>query len=106
MPFDPAFPRPFLASEVRAHVPAVSGVFGISNAGEWIYIGETANLQAALLSLLQRPNTRLPQQIPTGFVFEICDTANRPARQQCLVREYRPSGNVAGSDQRQGASQR
>lgn len=90
MPFNPPFPRSFTASTVRQCVPALSGVYGISNAGEWIYIGETDNLQATLLAHLQRPNKLLEHQ-PTGFIFEICDRANRPERHSRLVLEYRPT---------------
>jgi hypothetical protein len=90
MPFNPAFPRSFTASTVRQFVPAISGVYGISNAGAWIYIGETDNLQASLLAHLQRPNSVMEHQ-PTGFIFEICDPANRPSRHSRLVTEYRPA---------------
>ena len=107
MPFNPPFPRPFIASEVRARVPAESGVFGISNSGEWIYIGECANLQATLLAILQRPNDAFPDRIPTGFVFERCDLANRPARQRTLVCEYKPTFNQSGSlDEPDGSRER
>ena len=97
MPFSPMSPRPWIASEIRAHVPAASGVFGLSNSGEWIYIGECANLQATLLGILQRPNTVFPRRVPTGFIFEICDSGNRLARQSILVDEYKPACNLPGT---------
>jgi hypothetical protein len=93
MPFQPPFPRPFTASSVRDYAPALSGIYGISNAGEWIYIGESDNVQAALLGHLQESNTGLLNRQPTGFVFEVCDRALRTARQNRLVLEYEPTCN-------------
>ena len=93
MPFDQYVPRSFTSSSVREHAPALSGVYGISNAGEWIYIGETDNIQAALLGHLQESNTVLRKHRPTGFVFEICDRAKRNNRQDRLVLEYEPVCN-------------
>jgi hypothetical protein len=93
MPFDPPFPRTFNAGSVREHAPAVSGVYGISNAGEWIYIGESDNIQAALLLHLQQVSTALLKRQPTGFVYEVCDRSRRPDRQDRLVLEYEPTCN-------------
>lgn len=93
MPFDQFIPRPLNLVSVRACAPAISGVYGISNAREWIYIGETDNLQATLLAHLQELDTPLMKRQPTGFVFEVCDHAGRPARQDRLVLEYEPSCN-------------
>jgi len=93
MPFDPPYSRFFTAGTIREHAPARSGVYGISNAGEWIYIGETDNIQAALLTHLQESDTPILKRRPTGFVFEICDQAMRPNRQNRLVAEYEPTCN-------------
>ena len=54
---------------MREHAPPLSGSYGISNAIEWIYIGETDNLQEILLWHLQDLNTALLKRQPTGFVF-------------------------------------
>lgn len=93
MPFDHYFPRSFTSTSVLQYAPALSGVYGISNAGEWIYIGESDNIQAALLRHLQESNTVLRKRMPTGFVFEICERAKRPDRQDRLVLEYEPICN-------------
>lgn len=100
MPFDPPFPRTFTAPSVREHAPVASGVYGISNAGEWIYIGESDNIQAALLLHVQELDTVLLKRHPTGFVFELCDRAGRPNRQDRLVQEYEPTCNRHGLQQR------
>jgi hypothetical protein len=71
----------------------MSGVYGISNAREWIYIGESDNIQGSLLTHLQELRTALMKREPTGFVFEVCDPASRSSRQDRLVVEYGPACN-------------
>ena len=93
MPFEQCFPRPLTASAVHAYAPTLSGVYGISNAREWIYIGETDNIRGTLLTHLRERDTSLMQHQPTGFVYEVCDRAQRPARQNRLVVEYGPACN-------------
>jgi len=93
MPFSNSFPRSFTAASVRVHAPILSGVYGISNAGEWIYIGESDNIQQALLRHLMELNTALLKRQPTGFVFEVCEGWQRPDRQNRLVMEYAPVCN-------------
>jgi hypothetical protein len=93
MPFEQASPRPFNLGAVNHHAPSGSGVYGISNALEWIYIGETDNIRAALLGHLKTQHTPILSRKPTGFVFEVCGGTNRPARQDRLVFEYDPACN-------------
>lgn len=93
MPFNQLVPRPFNSKTIHMYAPIASGVYGVSNAHEWIYIGETEDIQGALLALLQNPSTMLMKLLPTGFVFEVCAVGNRPARQDRLVREYGPTCN-------------
>lgn len=93
MPFSGHMSRSFLASAVRMHAPAASGVYGLSNAGEWIYIGSTENIQETLMRHLEETDTSLAKRLPTGFVFEVCEQAQRSRRQDELVREYEPVCN-------------
>lgn len=93
MPFDQIVPRPFMAQAVSAFAPATSGIYGISNSCEWIYIGEADDIQAALFNHLQERETPLMKRRPTGFVFETCDQARRSARQDLLILEYAPTCN-------------
>ena len=97
MPFDQIFPRCFTVPSVREYAPASSGVYGISNAREWIYIGETDNIRESLLGHLGEMNNSLMSRRPTGFVFEVCDRVMRPQRQDRLVLEYEPTCNRDGS---------
>jgi len=93
MPFEHLIPRPFLAGPVHTYAPMASGVYGISNALEWIYIGETDDIQGALLTHLSENESPLMRSKPAGFVFEVCNRAQRPARQDRLVHEYGPTCN-------------
>ena len=100
MPFEQFIPRPFTSGAIQIYAPMASGVYGISNALEWIYIGETDDIQDALLTHLREGNTALMRRQPTGFVFEVCDRAKRPARQDRLVLEYEPACNRQSAENR------
>jgi hypothetical protein len=91
MPFERFTPRSYTVGTVRAYAPAASGIYGVSNALEWIYIGESDNIQASLLHL--RDDSALQQRAPTGFVFELCGPSARHARQDRLIVEYGPVCN-------------
>lgn len=104
MPFGHVFPRPFTGPSIRDYAPTASGVYGISNALEWLYIGESDNIQEALLGHLREPDNALLNKQPTGFVFEICDSAKRPAAQDRLVLEYAPACNRRLSSSHHGAN--
>ncbi len=93
MPFEQFTPRSFTATSVRANAPASSGIYGISNAREWLFIGETDNIQASLLRDLQQGDSALLKRLPTGFVFELCRAAERLTRQDRLILEYEPVCN-------------
>lgn len=93
MPFEQHIPRPLSLVAVHTYAPTTSGVYGISNAREWIYIGETENIQDALLAHLKQLDPSLVKGQPTGFVFEACDGVRRLVRQNRLVLEYEPTCN-------------
>lgn len=93
MPFDQPTPRPLQQVTINNFAPAASGVYGLSNAREWIYIGETDNIQGALIDHLRDSDAPAMRMQPTGFVFEVCDRSRRPARQDRLVLEYEPACN-------------
>ncbi len=95
MPFAHLLPRPFTQSAIRMYAPFVSGVYGISNAHEWIYIGEAGNIQDALLARLRDLRSSLMRHAPTGFVFEVSDRARRATRREQLIREYDPTCNAS-----------
>ena len=90
MPFDRFVPYTFSLISVQKNAPALSGVYGLSNAREWILVGETDNIKTALLGHLQETHTPLLERGPTGFTFELCVSYNRVARQEGLIQEYQP----------------
>ncbi len=93
MPFEQMLPRSLNPNAVCRFAPPQSGVYGISNGREWIYIGETDNLQQALLNHLQDGATAMMQRRPTGFVFEVCVQERREGRMARLIHEYGPVCN-------------
>ena len=97
MPFEQLLPRPFTSAAIQTYAPSASGVYGISNAREWIYIGQADNIQGALLDHLNGLETTLMKRQPAGFVFELCAAPRRSARQDRLVLEYEPIFNRLSS---------
>src|SRR5580658_4856454 len=97
MPFEQLTPRPFTSGAIATYAPAAAGVYGISNAQEWIYIGKSDDIKSSLLQHLQDLTTSLMKRKPAGFVFEICQGAHRSARQDRLVHEYEPACNRESS---------
>ena len=98
MPFNQITPRNFTNDAVQMYAPDMSGLYGISNAREWIYIGETDNIQNSLLNHLNEIDSSLMKRAPTGFVFEVCDQARRASRHDRLVGEYDPTCNRQEQD--------
>jgi hypothetical protein len=96
MPFDQLIPRPFKSSSVHMYAPVAPGVYGISNAREWLYIGHAEDIQGALLAHLVDTRGPLMKHAPTGFTFEICEGGRCPGRQSRLVLEYAPTCNPRG----------
>ena len=93
MPFLNPLARTFKAAAIRREAPAGSGVYGLSNAREWIYVGETENIQARLLEHLAETNAVHSGGPPTGFSFELCAPDDRASRQDQLIVELDPACN-------------
>ena len=90
MPFNRFVPHAFSLVSVQRNAPGLPGVYGLSNAREWLLVEETDNIKAALLGHLQETHTALLEREPTGFTFELCVSCNRAARQERLTQEYQP----------------
>jgi hypothetical protein len=97
MPFANFAPYSFSPASVRNNAPAASGVYGLSNSREWVFVGESEDIRAALLAHLLESHTRLKNSAPTGFTFELCATSGRAARQDRLVLELEPVCNRRGN---------
>jgi len=98
VPFGNPVPRNFTAVAVNAEAPAGGGVYGLSNARQWLYIGTSDNIRQALSARLQERDTLLARNRPMGFVYEICDAAVRDGRCRRLISEYAPLCNGSGAD--------
>lgn len=94
MPFENSVAHSFSVSSIRSHAPAGPGVYGISNAREWILIGCSDNIQGTLMERLREQNTFFAGRCPTGFVYEICYSSDvQAARQHRLIEQYAPICN-------------
>jgi len=90
MPFENCAAYTFSLVSVQRNAPESSGVYGLSNAREWILVGETDNIKAALLEHLRGTHAMPLKGLPTGFSFELCTFHNRIARQDRLILELDP----------------
>ena len=90
MPFENCAAHTFSLVSVQKNAPASSGVYGLSNAQEWILVGETDNIKATLLEHLRGTHTVPLERVPTGFTFELRAFYERVARQDRLILELQP----------------
>ena len=93
MPFENQHSLAFTPTSVQKNAPPMSGVYGISSAREWIYVGQGDNIMQELLKHLREPDGFLKSRQPTGFSFELCPPSGRIARQDTLVHELEPISN-------------
>ncbi len=93
MPFAECAARSFTFASIQKNAPESSGVYGVCNAREWLFVGEGNNIRAHLLEHLKEAGTLLRTQNPTGFTFELCSAGERADRQNALVREFGPRCN-------------
>ena len=89
MAFENSVAHSFTAASIRAHAPNAPGVYGISNAREWLLIDTADDIQASLFSHLQTKDAFPTGRCPTGFVYEICASSQiLMARHDRLVHQY------------------
>jgi predicted GIY-YIG superfamily endonuclease len=93
VPFEQFMPRPFSIGNVQKFAPLAPGVYGLSNAREWIYIGVSENIRSSLLEHLETRSSPLMKRQPTGFVYEVVCPGDEWARQDRLIQEYEPTCN-------------
>jgi excinuclease UvrABC nuclease subunit len=78
----------FTQRGIRANAPNAPGVYAIYNQ-QWIYFGESDDVQRRLLEHLNDPKGSIMQSAPTGFTFELVPTPQqRVARQHQLIAQY------------------
>jgi len=96
MPFNNTMALGFTEAGIAKYAPRESGVYGIFNSGEWIYIGEAKDLEARLYEHVRKQSdqaARIWRRNPTSFTFERCDAATRTVREAALIRELKPTAN-------------
>jgi hypothetical protein len=93
MPFTECAARLFTLVSIQKNAPESSGVYGLCDAREWLFVGESDNIRAHLLEHHRKITTVRERQSPMGFTFELCSPAARSARRQALVRELKPCCN-------------
>ncbi len=97
MAFEQRIPHPLTANGVQRYAPVVPGIYGMSNGREWVYIGQSENIQRALLEHLRVLDSAVLKWEPTGFVFEACTGEQRQIRQNSLILEHAPICNRGSS---------
>ena len=93
MPFQGYRRYSFSAASIRQNAPNAAGVYGLSNAKEWILVASADDLQAELLRQLNSAGTLVSSRMPTGFIFELCPPEACVARRQRLIAELNPTCN-------------
>jgi hypothetical protein len=95
MPFANYAARSFTLASILNNAPEHFGLYGLCNEREWIFIAETANIQASLLEQLRAVESAVKIRKPTGFTFELCSPDLAAARKRELLRRFKPSCNAA-----------
>ncbi len=83
--------HPFEGAIVETSVPAVSGVYGLHTQRQQLFVGEAADLRAALLLHWNELGNLFLGRQPTHFSFEVCDADTRAQRAQQLIAKHRPT---------------
>src|ERR1700742_4654791 len=87
MPFPQGSSFALTVNSIRAHAPDSSGVYGLFNRSQWIYVGESSDIQKRLLAHLESPEPYITRYSATGFIFELQPEKSRKARRDVLVAE-------------------
>ena len=93
MPFARHSGYTFSVVSVQQNAPACSGIYGLSNGREWVFIGTSDNIQAALLDHLRELDEAIRSRGVAGFTFEPCGPERRTERRNRLITELGPVCN-------------
>jgi cell division septation protein DedD len=80
----------FTRESILACAPPTSGVYGLFNFDCQVFIGESANIQEALLRHESETDFQSGHLQPTGFTFEPCAVELRKAKLDELIARFRP----------------
>src|SRR5215475_13516344 len=79
----------FTKGAILLFAPPISGVYGLFNFDCQVFIGESANIQEALLNHESETDFQSHSQ-PTGFTFEPCAAELRKSKADELVAKFHP----------------
>jgi hypothetical protein len=91
--WDMATPYSLNRSNVLRNAPDHSGVYGLRRDEQWIYVGQSPNIQRGLLEYLSGHLPYVLQWQPNLFLFEVCPPRERVQRQRDLAQRYQPACN-------------
>jgi cell division septation protein DedD len=80
----------FTREGILACAPPTSGVYGLFNFDCQVFIGESANIQQALLRHESETDFQSRHLQPTGFTFEPCPAELRKAKVEELIAKFHP----------------
>jgi len=80
----------FTREAILLSVPRTSGVYGLFNFDCQVFIGESANIQDALLRHESETDFQSRHLRPTGFTFEACAAELRQAKADELIAKFHP----------------
>ncbi len=80
----------FTQEAIRACAPPTAGVYGLFNFNCQVFIGESANIQDALLRHERETDFQSQHLQPTGFTFEPCAAELRKRKAAELIAKFRP----------------
>lgn len=81
----------FTRDAILGCAPAVSGIYGLFNFNCQIFIGESDNMQQALLRIESEADFWSEHLRPTGFTFELHPEESRKQKAAELIARYRPA---------------
>lgn len=80
----------FTREAILAWAPRTSGVYGLFNFDCQVFIGESANIQEALLCHESETDFQSRHLRPTGFTFETCAAELRKPKADELIARFQP----------------
>ena len=80
----------FTKETILLFAPPTSGVYGLFNFDCQVFIGESANIQKALLRHQSETDFRSQHLQPTGFTFEPCPAELRKSKADELIAKFHP----------------
>jgi len=96
MPFGSSITSGFTEQGIAQVAPGTSGVYGIFNKSQCVYVGDGEDVEASLYSHLRGGSSEsywIRSQNPTYFKLEACEETARLEREQELIAELDPVCN-------------